>query len=688
MSQHSLFGSEDASSAVSQRITALRNEIRRHDQLYYQDARPEIDDRAYDALFKELQDLESAHPELASSDSPTQRVGGAPVGSFSTVTHARPMLSLANTYSREEVEDFDRRVREGLEGTPPRYVVELKYDGVAMSITYRNGTLALAATRGDGTSGDDVTLNVRTIRAVPLTVNNVEVNGAAICDFEIRGEVYLPIDDFIEINRQAEELGEKPYANPRNLAAGTLKQKDSREVAKRPLSFVAYYLELRGADEDSRVLTSHSENLELLRQLGFPIGKALRTCDSVDDVFAFINEWDEARDSLPFQIDGIVIKVDSLRQQEELGFVARSPRWAIAYKYEAKKAETTLDNITLQVGRTGVVTPVAELAPVALAGSTISRATLHNEEFVHELDLRIGDTVIIEKGGDVIPKVVGVVKEKRRQDAEGWNMPHVCPCDHHTPLHRPEGEANYYCDFGACPWQIRRRLSHFASRDAMNIDGLGEKAIDQFVEAGLLTDVADIYDLPSKRDQILVLDRWAPKSYDKLVSGIEASKAQPFARVLFSLGIRFVGEGVAKILARTFTTIEQLAAASKEELTAVNEIGDRIADSVIEFFADASERSIVHRLQHAQLQFEGAAAEPTSQQFAGKTFVLTGELVTMTRRAAEEEVERRGGKAAGSVSKKTSYVVAGENAGSKLTKAQELGVPVLTEEEFVSLLNS
>jgi len=688
MPQHSLFGSNEASTSVADRINRLRAEIRRHDQLYYVSARPEIDDRSYDALFEELLRLEAAHPEFVSDNSPTQRVGGVPLSSFLNVTHARPMLSLANTYSREEVEDFDRRVREGLEGTSPRYVAELKYDGVAMSLTYRNGTLALAATRGDGTMGDDVTHNVRTIRVVPLTVNDVDVNGTALRDFEVRGEVYLPIDDFVEINRVAEEQADKPYANPRNLAAGTLKQKDSREVAKRPLSFVAYYLELRGIDENARVLTSHAENLELLKRLGFPIGRALRTCENVDDVFNFINEWDDARDTLPFQIDGIVIKVDSLRQQEELGFVARSPRWAIAYKYEAKKAQTILTDITLQVGRTGVVTPVAELAPVALAGSTISRATLHNEEFVHERDLRIGDTVIIEKGGDVIPKVVGVVMAARKPDASVWNMPHVCPCDHRTPLHQPNGEANYYCVFGACPWQIRRRLSHFASRDAMNIDGLGEKAIDQFVDSGLLSDVADIYELPSKREQILALDRWAPKSYDKLVAGIDASRSQPFSRVLFSLGIRFVGEGVAKILARAFTTVDALASATKAELTAVHEIGDRIADSVIEFFADVSEQSIVHRLQEAHLHFEDEAAQTTSQQFAGKTFVLTGELITMTRRAAEEEVERRGGKAAGSVSKRTSYVVAGENAGSKLTKAQELGVPVLTEEEFAALLNS
>lgn len=689
MAQHSLFPSDEASHDVAKRIEALRTQIRRHDHLYYVEARPEIDDRTYDALFRELQDLEKEHPELMTADSPTQRLGGAPVGSFQTVTHARPMLSLANTYSREEVEDFDRRVREGLDGAIPRYVVELKYDGVAMSLTYRNGTLALAATRGDGTTGDDVTQNVRTIRSVPLALERVQVGTTVLDTLEVRGEVYLPIEDFLEINRRAEERNEKPYANPRNLAAGTLKQKDSRDVAQRPLAFVAYFLELRGDQADARLLTSHAENIALLRALGFPTGHAVRVCDSIDEVFAFIEEWDEKRDTLPFQIDGIVIKVDSLRQQEELGFVARSPRWAIAYKYEAKKAQTVLDDITLQVGRTGVVTPVAELRPVLLAGSTISRATLHNEDFVQELGLCIGDTVIIEKGGDVIPKVSGVVSAARQPGATPWSMPTHCPCPRHSLLHRPEGEANTYCNDGACPWQIRRRLSHFASRDAMDIDGLGERAVDQFVEAGLLTDVADIFDLPQKREAILALERWAPKSVDKLMAGIEASKEQPYPRVLFSLGIRFVGEGVAKILARAFPSIEELSHASREALLNVNEIGDRIADSVIDFFADASERSIVHRLRDAGLNFDAPTATgTTSAAFAGKTFVLTGELTTMTRREAEERIEARGGKASGSVSKKTSYVIAGENAGSKLQKAQELGVPVLSEEEFVTMLAS
>lgn len=673
-----MFDRDDAPHEVRQRAEALRNEIRRHDQLYYVEARPEISDRDYDALLQELQDLEKAHPGLVTPDSPTQRVGGLPIAGFTTVKHARPMLSLTNTYTRAEVEDFHRRVVEGLEGNLPRYVCELKYDGVAMSLTYRDGLLALAATRGDGEQGDDVTQNVRTIRAVPLSVKETT-------EFEVRGEVYMLNEDFVELNRSMEERGEKPYANPRNLTAGTLKQKDAREVAKRKLQFTAYYMDMRGTHAGT--VRSHAEGLERLHTLGFPTSKVTRVCERIDDVFAFIDAWDEQRDTLPFQIDGIVIKVDDLRQQQELGFVARSPRWAIAYKYEAKKAQTILRDITLQVGRTGVVTPVAELEPTFLAGSTISRATLHNEDFVHELDLHIGDTVIIEKGGDVIPKVSGVVAEKRPPHAHAWHMPHVCPCDHRAPLHRPEGEVNWYCDDSGCPWQVRRRLQHFASRDAMDIDGLGEKAIDQFVEAGVLRDVADIYRLPQRGEDVLALDRWAPKSFERLVAGIDRSKEQPYARVLFALGIRFVGEGVAKILAKAFPSIEALADASQEALMDVSEIGERIAESVIDWFADRHNRDLVRHLTEAGLQMAGEAAAPTSNVLAGKTFVFTGELVTMTRRDAEELVESMGGKASGSVSKKTSYVVAGAAAGSKLAKAQELGVPVMTEEEFRTLVN-
>ncbi|MBP7094055.1 MAG: NAD-dependent DNA ligase LigA [Candidatus Kapabacteria bacterium] len=668
----------DNPSDPDQRATELRETIRRHDKLYYIDAQPEISDREYDDLLAELQTIERDHPRLITPDSPTQRVGVAPIGEFRTVTHTVPMLSLANTYSAEEVQDFDRRVREGLGIDNPVYVCELKYDGVAMSLTYTDGVLTLAATRGDGQSGDDVTANVRTIRSVPLRLASTEIVNATV-----RGEVYMLTETFMEINRKADQAGDKTYANPRNLTAGTLKQKDSKAVAKRQLEFTAYWL-----DTPDKPLTSHSTNIALLQQMGFATGGAIHTCRSIDDVMKFINEWDERRFELPFQIDGIVIKVDSLRHQDELGAVARSPRWAIAYKYEAKKAQTILNDITLQVGRTGVVTPVAELEPTLLAGSTISRATLHNEDFVHELDLRIGDTVVIEKGGDVIPKVSAVVAAMRPHDSQPWNMPHHCPCPRRSHLHRPEGEVNWYCDDVVCPWQIRRRLQHFASRDAMDIEGLGEKAIDQFVDAGLLTSIADIYRLPERRNEILALDRWAPKSYEKLVAGIIKSAEQPYARVLFALGIRFVGEGVAKILARAFPSIDELRSATLEQLTSVHEIGESIANSVLEFFDDTDNTELIELLKRAGLRFVSENTAPTSQAFAGKTFVLTGELTTMTRKEAEENIEARGGKASGSVSKKTSYVVAGANAGSKLAKANELGVPVLSEEEFRSLLST
>jgi DNA ligase (NAD+) len=588
------------------------------------------------------------------------------------------MLSLANSYTREEVLDFDRRVREGLGIDSVSYVCELKYDGVAMSLTYENGVLVMGATRGDGERGDDVTANVRTIRSIPLSLATSDIRNAVV-----RGEVYMLEKTFLEINQRAEEAGDKLYANPRNLTAGTLKQKDSAMAASRKLEFVAYYLET-----SDRTITTHADSITTLAEMGFVTGRSVQTCATIDEVLQFIDRWDSERDTLPFQIDGIVVKVNTIAHQRELGAVARSPRWAFAYKYEAQKARTTLLDITLQVGRTGVVTPVAELQPTLLAGSTISRATLHNEDFVQELGLCVGDTVIIEKGGDVIPKVSGVDTSARADDAQPWSMPHHCPCPRNAALHRPEGEANWYCDDGQCPWQLRRRLEHFASRDAMDIDGLGERAIDQFITAGLLTSIADIYTLAERRDEILKLDRWAPKSVDRLLAGIEASKNQPYARVLFALGIRFVGEGVAKILARAFPSIDMLLAATHEQLTSVHEIGSAIAASVIEFAADPAARALVANLRAAGLQVEGQAPTLLSNAFEGKTFVVTGELTSMSRNEAHSAIEARGGKAAGSVSKKTTYVVAGANAGSKLAKATELGVPVLDEDAFRSLLET
>jgi DNA ligase (NAD+) len=670
--------SEPGSTDRAERAAQLRELIRHHDVLYYQHAQPEITDRAYDALLQELIDLETAHPELRTIDSPTQRVGGAPIADFATVEHRTPMLSLANSYTREEVLDFDRRVREGLGIDSVSYVCELKYDGVAMSLTYENGVLVMGATRGDGERGDDVTANVRTIRSIPLSLATSDIRNAVV-----RGEVYMLEKTFLEINQRAEEAGDKLYANPRNLTAGTLKQKDSAMAASRKLEFVAYYLET-----SDRTITTHADSITTLAEMGFVTGRSVQTCATIDEVLQFIDRWDSERDTLPFQIDGIVVKVNTIAHQRELGAVARSPRWAFAYKYEAQKARTTLLDITLQVGRTGVVTPVAELQPTLLAGSTISRATLHNEDFVQELGLCVGDTVIIEKGGDVIPKVSGVDTSARADDAQPWSMPHHCPCPRNAALHRPEGEANWYCDDGQCPWQLRRRLEHFASRDAMDIDGLGERAIDQFITAGLLTSIADIYTLAERRDDILQLDRWAPKSVDRLLAGIEASKNQPYARVLFALGIRFVGEGVAKILARAFPSIDMLLAATHEQLTSVHEIGSAIAASVIEFAADPAARALVANLRAAGLQVEGQAPTLLSNAFEGKTFVVTGELTSMSRNEAHSAIEARGGKAAGSVSKKTTYVVAGANAGSKLAKATELGVPVLDEDAFRSLLET
>lgn len=671
----SLFGSQ---ANIRQRVLELREAIVRHDRMYYVEAQPEIDDRQYDALFAELQKLEEEHPDLRTPDSPTLRVGGAPVSDFATVQHTVPMLSLANTYSQEEVVDFDRRVREGLGIDSPKYVCELKFDGVAMSLTYTNGILSLAATRGDGENGDDVTANVRTIHSVPLKLNETPIQNAIV-----RGEVFMLTSTFEEINARATLDSTKTYANPRNLTAGTLKQKDSRSVAQRQLEFVAYWL-----DSADVTLLSHSANLKLLSSMGFEAGSQAKTCESVHEVLAFIAEWEDRRGTLPFQIDGIVIKVNNLQQQQELGFVARSPRWAIAYKYEAQKATSVLHDITLQVGRTGVVTPVAELEPTLLAGSTISRATLHNEDFVKSLDVRIGDHVVIEKGGDVIPKVVAPVLSLRQDGAEPWSMPIVCPCPRNSPLHHPEGEVNWYCDDALCPWQIRRRIEHFASRNAMDIEGLGERAVDQFVEAGLLSSIADIYLLPKQYQRICELERWAPKSADKLLEGIERSKTQPYSRVLFAIGIRFVGEGVAKILARTFSSIDILAGATVEELTNVHEIGQSIATAVREFFDEPGNQQLVEALKSAGLCLEQSESLDNTNEFAGLTFVLTGELVTQTRRDAEEAIERRGGKAAGSVSKRTSYVVAGANAGSKLAKANELGVPVISEEEFAEMLRS
>lgn len=669
---------------AERRIQELRELIRLHDYYYYVEAQPRISDREYDALFHELQRLEAEFPELITPDSPTQRVGGQPLKEFAHVQHRIPMLSLDNTYSCDELRDFDRRVREGLHGEPYRYVAELKYDGVSVSLHYRDGLFVLGASRGDGVTGDDITQNLRTIRGLPLRVRAVTYRGTELRTFEVRGEVYLLLEDFHRINRQREEAGERPFANPRNLAAGTLKLLDPREVAQRPLRFVCYYLLT-----DEVELQYQSENLYLLQRMGFPTDPHWKVCQTLEEVFAYIDYWGSAREALPFQIDGIVLKVDSFRQQQQLGTVARAPRWAIAYKYEAKKATTLLRTITLQVGRTGKVTPVAELEPVFLAGSTISRATLHNADYIAALDLRIGDTVVVEKGGEVIPKVSGIVLEKRPPGTVPYVFPSFCPCPYRQPLHRPPGEVNYYCDHPECPWQIRRRIEHFASRRAMDIEGLGERTVDQLVQAGLLRTIADIYDLHQHREELLRLERWGEKSVENLLRAIEASKGRPYHRFLFALGIRFVGEEVAKLLATAYPSLEALAEVSLEELLRIPGIGERIADSVVRFFRDSRQREILERLRRAGLPF--TAEEPVRRTatmgfFAGKTFVLTGELASMRREQARTEIERRGGRVTDSVSRHTDYLIVGAHPGSKLHKAQELGIRQLTEAEFLALL--
>jgi DNA ligase (NAD+) len=665
---------------AARRIEELRELIRLHDYYYYVEAQPRISDEEYDALFAELKRLEAEFPELVTPDSPTQRVGGAPLEGFAHVEHRVPMLSLDNTYSREEVIEFDRRVRELLGGQPYRYVAELKYDGVSVSLHYRDGAFVLGASRGDGFVGDDITQNVRTIRGLPLRVRPVEYKGVPLRSFEVRGEVYVLIEDFLRLNREREEAGERPFANPRNFAAGTLKLLDPREVARRPLRLVCYYLL-----SDEVELEWQSENLRLLRQLGFPTDQHWQLCHTLEEVFAYIDRWERERDRLPFQIDGIVLKVDSLRQQQLLGTVARAPRWAIAYKYQAKRATTVLRDIVLQVGRTGIVVPVAELEPVFLAGSTISRATLHNADYIAALDCASAIPSLwrrAERSSRRSPALCwsGVLRGRSRMSS-----PQCVRVRTSSRSTVPPGEVHYYCDHPECPWQIRRRIEYFASRRAMDIEGMGERVVDQLVSLGFLRNIADIYDLFRYREQLVRLERWGERSVDNLLQAIERSKQRPYPRVLFALGIRYVGEETAKLLAQAFPSIDQLARASVEELIAVYGIGERTADSVVRYFRDPRNREILERLRRAGLQFE--LSKPTARTargaFAGKTFVLTGELASMTREQARQEIEARGGRVSSSVSRRTDVLIVGARPGSKLQEAQKLDIPTWDEEEFL-----
>ncbi len=663
------------SKKIAAEMAALAAQLEEHNHRYHVLAAPLITDGEYDRLLARLQELEQAHPELERPDSPTLRVGGTPTSQFPSHRHEVPMLSLDNSYSRQDLLDFDRRVREALPGELVEYVAELKVDGVALNLSYEDSLLVRAVTRGDGVSGDEVTANARTIRSIPLRLREPDIRA------EVRGEVYLAAEDFAALNRGREQEGEALFANPRNATAGSLKLLDPRLVAGRRLRFFAYWLH----QPQGNTLTQH-EQLETLTHWGLPVNTDRARCAGIDEVFTFYDECEIRRDRLPYDIDGIVVKVDSLDQQRRLGHTAKSPRSAIAYKFRASQARTRLLNISLQVGRTGTVTPVALLEPVLLAGSTVQRATLHNEDEIRRRDLRKGDLVILEKGGDVIPKVVGVVLEERPAWAVPFQFPEDCPACQSSLVRDPE-EAATRCENPACPAQLKRRLEHFAARTALDIEGLGPAVVDQLVDRLLVRDVGDLYDLDL--ETLSGLERLAKKSAQNLLDGLDRSLQRPFDRVLFGLGIRHVGATVALALARHFRDLDALSRASAEELEAVPEIGPTIARSVSAFFANPQNQPLLAKLRRAGLQLalpeEEVAALPNF--FTGKTAVLTGTLMHYTREQAAAYIQQLGGRVAASVSKKTGLVVAGESSGSKLDKARELGVLVLSEEEFTARLN-
>jgi DNA ligase (NAD+) len=661
---------------LKEKVATLRKEIEEYNYKYYVLAEPVISDYEYDKLMQELIQIEQENPVLFSIDSPTQRVGGEPTKEFPVITHSRPMLSLSNTYNEKELFDFDRRVKSALNENV-EYVTELKYDGAAITLIYKNGKFVTGATRGDGSQGDDITNNLKTIRSIPLKLRNDDSNFSNI---EVRGEVFMKHSDFVKLNSEKEISGEKLFANPRNATAGTLKLQNPKIVAERNLSFFAYYLY-----SDNRLFDNHYESLEILRSLGLPVNEHSQLCKNINGVIDFCNEWGNKRENLPYDIDGVVIKVNSIKQQNILGAVAKSPRWAIAYKFEAKKAITKLDGITLQVGRVGTITPVAELTPVLLAGSTISRATLHNESFIQENDIRIGDYVWIEKGGDVIPKVSAVELSKRPKNLLPFSMPKQCPICH-SLIVKSEEEVAYYCENYECSSQIKGRIVHFVARDAMDIDGLGEAVVEQLVDNKFIINIADIYDLKLKYNKLILLDRQGEKSISNLLNSIEESKNKPFSKVLFGLGIRFVGSGNAKLLASYFKNIDAMMNVTISDLQNIYEIGPRIANSVYHFFADKNNIKLINRLKATGINFIEEQKKGVTNIFTGKTFVLTGELEGMTREEAKGIIENHGGKVTTSVSKKTSFVLLGQNPGSKYDKALKLNLTILNKNEFLNMV--
>lgn len=664
------------------RLKYLRNLISEYDQKYYVENISLVPDYEYDQLYHELLDLEKQFPELYDPNSPTQKVPSDKIQSFQKVEHNFPMLSLQNTYTTQEILAFDQRCKQLLETNNIQYLVELKFDGISISLRYVGNRLSKAITRGDGAVGDDVTMNILQIKDIPKFV--VKPENFPVNEFEVRGEVFMTRQNFAKVNNTQIANNQKAFSNPRNLASGTLKLLDPEEVSRRPLNFFAYYLLTK-----EPILVDLSTNLEIMKAMGFPVNNNFKLCNSVEEILEFINVWESKRDELPYNIDGLVIKVNSIKQQQQLGFIARFPRWAIAYKYSAEQVETKLRAITYQVGRTGIVSPVAELEPVELAQTIVKRATLHNEDFIKENDFRVGDFVYVEKGGEIIPKLVGVNFEKRDPNLKPFEFTKICPCEFQTPLVKFLDEAAYYCLNPNCPWQIRKRIEHFASRNALNIANLGEKAIDEFVGHGFLHNIADIYVLKQYADDIAKIPGWGKKSLDNLFSGIEKSKEKPFSNVLFGLGIRYVGENAAKIIASEVGSIDKLMSLDENSLTQINQIGEKIAKSILKFFENKENIDIINRLKEYGLQFSSSKSpqENESEILAGKTFLFTGELKSMSRNKATELVEKNGGKVVSSVSKKLDFLVVGDNPGSKYQKAIELGVKIINENEFLSIIN-
>jgi len=664
--------------SIEEKIRSLRKELHQHNHNYYVLDNAAISDYEFDIKLKELEKLEEENPQFYDANSPSQRVGGGITKNFETVVHKNRMYSLDNSYSKEDLLDWEKRIQKMLGSDDIEYTCELKYDGASINLTYENGTFVKAVTRGDGFQGDNVTTNIRTIRSLPMALQSDFVS-----DFEMRGEIILPLEGFQEMNEERVSNGEEAYRNPRNTASGSLKLQDSAEVAKRPLDCLLYQVVT-----EERKYPSHFESLEAARKTGFKVPKTIILAKTIDEVFDFVNDWDTKRHDLPYETDGVVIKVNNLQQQEELGYTSKSPRWAIAYKFKAEQVSTVLNEITYQVGRTGAITPVANLEPVQLAGTIVKRASLHNADQIEKLDIRVNDTVFVEKGGEIIPKIIAVDFAKRPDNSEPTVYATHCP-ECNTDLIRTDGDAKHYCpnEFGCAP-QITGRIQHFISRKAMDIDGLGGETVDLLRKEGLIESYADLYDL--KVEKVIPLERMAEKSAQNMIDGIAQSKKIPFEKVLFALGIRFVGETVAKKLAKHFKSMDNLMAADFETLIAVDEIGDRIARSIIDFSNDLGNIQLVNRLKlyGVQLEVSAESLENQTDKLNGNVFVVSGVFHQMSRNELKKAIEDNGGKVSSSISKKTNYVVAGDNMGpSKKTKAEDLGVAIISEQEFIEMIH-